>query len=455
MRLHNDEPTLLDQLERLDLVRRVGDDVATCDPPHVFGIHGDWGAGKTSFLHQLQAYMTGQCPQQPKDRLVKARDANPDFKARPSTDHVTVVWFEAWRYQNEQAPIVALLQEIRSQLPWHSKALAEGMKLGEVAVSASLLLFDDITKKIGVQSIAKVREAGEKWEQDHLATQLPAHLIRQHLEHALSQLLGDKPKKKGNLLPRLVVIVDDLDRCDAEAAYKLLEGIKIYLNLPNCVFVLGMNQRIIEGAIAKHLPQGGSDALRMLRAREYLEKICHSIEHLPVVQDPGTLLENYLDDLPGSAEICGVVRAFPCLPSNPRKIKSYANLLRRYVPSRLVGKLTVAQTAKRNTELAVIISCLYQFHPGLYRILEAHPQFYEQIRRWSLQDGTAMKHPAFEGLRESEQAIKTAQAQTTPTAEAQLESAFADPAEGDVFRLQKLIRTLGPVTQSEISEFLV
>jgi hypothetical protein len=43
MRLHNDEPTLLDQLQRLDLVQRVGEDVATCDPPHVFGTHGDWG----------------------------------------------------------------------------------------------------------------------------------------------------------------------------------------------------------------------------------------------------------------------------------------------------------------------------------------------------------------------------------------------------------------------------
>jgi hypothetical protein len=41
MRLHNDEPTLLDLLDRLELVRRVGEDVARCDPPHVFGVHGD------------------------------------------------------------------------------------------------------------------------------------------------------------------------------------------------------------------------------------------------------------------------------------------------------------------------------------------------------------------------------------------------------------------------------
>ncbi|HIJ64991.1 MAG TPA: hypothetical protein HPP77_03495 [Candidatus Hydrogenedentes bacterium] len=45
----NDEPTLDDGLDRLGLVRRVGDMVATCKPPYAVGIHGDWGCGKTSF----------------------------------------------------------------------------------------------------------------------------------------------------------------------------------------------------------------------------------------------------------------------------------------------------------------------------------------------------------------------------------------------------------------------
>ena len=54
MVLHNDEPTLLDRLDRIALVREVAKHIATCDPPQVFGIHGDWGLGKTSFLQQLQ-----------------------------------------------------------------------------------------------------------------------------------------------------------------------------------------------------------------------------------------------------------------------------------------------------------------------------------------------------------------------------------------------------------------
>ena len=64
MAIHNDEPTLFDKLDRETLVQEVGDTIATCQPPHVFGVHGDWGLGKTSFLQQLQWYLSGECPQQ-------------------------------------------------------------------------------------------------------------------------------------------------------------------------------------------------------------------------------------------------------------------------------------------------------------------------------------------------------------------------------------------------------
>ncbi len=56
---------MLDTLERGLLIEEVGKAIARCTPPQVFGVHGDWGLGKTSFLHQVQWYLTGDCPQQP------------------------------------------------------------------------------------------------------------------------------------------------------------------------------------------------------------------------------------------------------------------------------------------------------------------------------------------------------------------------------------------------------
>jgi hypothetical protein len=44
------------------------------------------------------------------------------------------------------------------------------------------------------------------------------------------------------------------NRCDPAAALRLLEGSKIHLSLPQCVFVLGVNVRQLEQAIAPLLP---------------------------------------------------------------------------------------------------------------------------------------------------------------------------------------------------------
>ena len=136
--MHNDEPALLDTLERGELIKEVGDAIARCTPPQVFGVHGDWGLGKTSFLHQVQWYLTGDCPQQPeavtKDLKRRAKEAAEDAANGNGADEgpaeamdaeggastqrggvyqdvVQAVWFDAWRYQNEPAPVVALLHE--------------------------------------------------------------------------------------------------------------------------------------------------------------------------------------------------------------------------------------------------------------------------------------------------------------------------------------------------------
>ncbi|MES2885690.1 MAG: P-loop NTPase fold protein [Pseudomonadota bacterium] len=108
--LHNDHPATIDLLNRDRLKALLFDQISKPDKlPLVFGVHGDWGAGKTSFLQQLQTDL---------DNEVKA-------------PHVVTVWFEAWRYQHESAPVIALLQEIRQQLSTHKKLLSKVSTLSD------------------------------------------------------------------------------------------------------------------------------------------------------------------------------------------------------------------------------------------------------------------------------------------------------------------------------------
>ena len=115
---------------------------------------------------------------------------------------------------------------------------------------SALFSMEEVTKKIGFQ-YSKYRQVNREWETENLATALPSYTLREHLRDAIKKLLPRQ--RRGNLPSRLAVFIDDVDRCDPEAAYRLLEGLKIYLTLDNCVFVLGMNQEVVEMAISSRM----------------------------------------------------------------------------------------------------------------------------------------------------------------------------------------------------------
>jgi hypothetical protein len=167
-----------------------------------------------------------------------------------------------------------------------------------------------------------------------------------------------------------VVIIDDLDRCNPEGAYRLLEGLKIYLTLRNCVFVLGMNQQIVEDAIAKQIPvPEDSDKLR-----------AENVWRLPVVRDPKSFLLSLLGHS-GSSPTSEVwvrwlgqaIGDHRCLPPNPRRLKGLANLIGRF-SERLPRKHGDAndEGGIREARYLLIVAYVYQFHPDLFRLWESH-----------------------------------------------------------------------------------
>ena len=217
----------------------------------------------------------------------------------------------------------------------------------------ALLSIEDLTKKIGFR-YSSFSQANREWEAENLAVSLPSHTLREHLREAVGQLL---PKKKAaGVSPRLVVFIDDVDRCEPGAAYRLLEGLKVYLTLDNCVFVLGMNQKAIEEAIAQRMKAGADDdANARLRAAAYMEKLCQNVWRLPAVREPDQVLCELLKETIKDEAVRGYIRrglsvpvagegASPsthqCVPPNPRRLKGLANLIGRLslrLPSHEVG----------------------------------------------------------------------------------------------------------------------
>ena len=429
--MHNDEPTLRDLFDRKSLVEEVGEAIANCTPPQVFGIHGDWGLGKTSFLHQVQWYLTGRCPQQSEE---ETKEAGRSEKAKHKNT-VQAVWFDAWRYQHEDVPVVALLQEMRAQLSWGHQISGETARGLEIAVRGALFSMEELTKKIGFQP-SKFRDTSREWEVKNQAVSLPSHTLREHLREAIGQLL---PKKKRNFpTPRLAVFIDDIDRCEPEVAYRLLEGLKIYLTLDNCVFILGMNQKAVEDAIRSRM--GVATENPKSRAAAYMEKLCQNVWQLPTIRDPGEVLHSLSEQTVEServrALIRDAVRGFPCLPPNPRRLKGLANLIGRLAPRLPTASDDAAIIEAR---MLVIVASIYQFHPELYLRWEAELDFYNRI--FDRCRGDQLENiPILQSLVLPKQRSET---DTDPTPGDERESTYPDPTETDVFWIQPLILSLG------------
>ena len=325
---------------------------------------------------------------------------------------------------------------MRAQLSWRSRAAGSASRAVQVAARGALLSLEGLTREIGFQ-YSKFREASRDWESENLAAKLPSHTLREHLCEAIRQLLQEDDDEAAR---RLVVFIDDIDRCESEAAYRLLEGLKIYLTLDNCVFVLGMNQKAVEEAIALRMRAGSGDDTIMddtiMRAAAYMEKLCQNVWRLPAVRQPEQVLHELLAKTVEDSEVLDWIRqgmkatGRQCLPPNPRRLKGMANLIGRLSP-RLPQ---VAGPAMRfETQLLVIVAYIYQFHHDLYVRWEADPNLYDIIYAWC--SGEKYDLDFLKRLQLPLQILDREPARTKST--------YPDPAEANVFWIQPLILHLG------------
>lgn len=370
----SDLPTLTDGLHWDSEVARMRERVEHCPTPHVMGVHGNWGSGKTSFMRQLQRELGGVCTdicgvQGGDDRVIDNKK-------------VVTIWFDAWRYQNEPNPVVALIQEMRRQFSVVPSVVEKFKKIGEISLRYTLDGLSEIGKAIGYESlpdVGKIQKLGEEWEKSHFAQSLSSDSIRDCLHSTINSLI---PDKKGS---RVVVFVDDLDRCSPKAAFKLLEGLKIYFSIPNCVFILGMNEDILTEAISSEVfsnlkVEAGE---KHLLASHYLEKICTDVYRLPLPDNAVSLFSNLLYSAGDKNQVdsfnLAVGEGF-FLPPNPRRLKALANQWVRFAGCVPFPEL---EEERRVWCVRVLIAAyIHQFHRDMWERWHFDPNFWIECSAW-------------------------------------------------------------------------
>ena len=212
--------------------------------PLTLGIFGSWGSGKTSLMKMLESRV--------------ATETN-----------VKTVWANAWRYEGKEEMQSALIHAILAALK-EEKGLVDNTLevLNRLKKSASVL---KLGKFIGKTLLTMTPDIAGLLDSFNDESEKLAETMAQFEKDFETLLVAVD-------IQRIVVFIDDLDRCQSDKVVDTFETIKLFLNIPECTFVVGADDAKIEQAIREHYKldyraTGSDEATERAFAEDYLEKI--------------------------------------------------------------------------------------------------------------------------------------------------------------------------------------
>lgn len=213
--------------------------------PVSIGLIGPWGSGKTTILGILERELERDLT----TAVVSARpweyDPALDVKATLIGQVLATVRPLVEAEEGTEGDLKRLGEKLVRRINW-TKALTIGAK---TALTLQLPSWDSVL------DVVKDSSSGGAEADPTLAG------FRKDFEEYLSESAR---------VTRVVVLVDDLDRCLPETVVSILEGIKLFLAVPKMAFVIAYDEAPVVDAIKERYQQSDDKATM---AKQYLEKI--------------------------------------------------------------------------------------------------------------------------------------------------------------------------------------
>lgn len=245
-----------DSIGRGEFVRQFVKMLNAIEDNCTIALEGNWGSGKTFFVKQVKMVLDAHNPNyQPvngfltEERRKVIKEKCSEFNAEDGSTELKpqlCVYYDAWQNDNDEDPILSLVysivKEIGSEFSFNKKSTLD--ICGELI---KLVCDKDISKLIkvlkGKNALDRIRKTKDE-----------ADKVSEFLQSLLPEV-GE----------RLIVFVDELDRCKPSYAVKLLERIKHYFLDEEITFVFSVNINELQHTIKKHY---GSD----FDATRYLDR---------------------------------------------------------------------------------------------------------------------------------------------------------------------------------------
>ncbi|HJN19286.1 MAG TPA: P-loop NTPase fold protein [Armatimonadota bacterium] len=221
------------------------------------------------------------------------------------------VWFDPWRYERETDIIQPLLTSIFEAIEDRARGWALLREIGRSRKALASGFLKMLTFKASLGGVGLDVKPGELVKELEAAAEaLPGSTTYLHayqqLRSGLKRFARDHPADATpNGENKLVVFVDDLDRCLPESALAVLEAVKVFLGFKGIVYVLGLNDKIVQECVeVKYRPKDtvGEHPYGEELGRRYIEKIVQVPFRIPE-SNPSEMrefLHSMISDSPGS-----------------------------------------------------------------------------------------------------------------------------------------------------------
>lgn len=235
--------------------------------PFTIGIFGDWGTGKTSLMRLIY------------ERIDFAMDEGIIKKDK----QIIPIWFNAWRFEKEEHLVVPLAITIIHALREHERILQQLRDGGKSLINAlGSIAYGFSTKgTLKVPGFAEIETSlNAKDVIDRSEVLSSDNFLNESLYYNTFERIQGVTNNP-NL--KIVIFVDDLDRCFPDSAIKLLESIKLVLNQHNFVFILGVSRQVIEGYLEHRYQK--EYGISHFKGDSYLDKIVQLPFYMPIHKD--------------------------------------------------------------------------------------------------------------------------------------------------------------------------
>ncbi|MCW3070305.1 MAG: hypothetical protein JWO44_195 [Bacteroidetes bacterium] len=268
----NDSETNSDFIDYQHYVNAVlkiinNDDLLPCS----IGVFGDWGSGKSSLMKMVA-------------------------EKYESDKDVLVIKFNGWLFEGYEDTKTVLMGRIVDEIIRNrtfsekaSKLAAKLLKkidiikisgavakygLGFAAMGpagvAALSIGDVMSKLKDVDYDAYIKQMQSKDDIDNTVRN-----NIQEFHQNFEELINETNIKK------IIVLIDDLDRCSTDTIIGTLEAIKLFLFTKQTAFILGADERLIKYAVRRRFPEIPGDTTEV--GRDYLEKLIQYPVRIPVL----------------------------------------------------------------------------------------------------------------------------------------------------------------------------